>query len=88
MELNLTELIIKLSDEQENKKIFQSLIRDILRYLTIKKIKDIKLFQQRTGTEYTNFYESLHYSKEMKDDLLSNDEFFELIIKESKRFKF
>jgi len=88
MELNLTELIIKLSDEQENKKIFQSLIRDIIRYLTTKKIKDMKLFQQRTGTEYTNFYESLHYSKEMKDDLLSNDEFFDLIIKESKRFKF
>ena len=52
-------------------------------------ILNIKTSNQNDLTfKYTNFYESLHYSKEMKDDLLSNDEFFDLIIKESKRFKF
>ena len=83
----MEELIIKLSDEQENRKKFQELCRTIFRYLTSKKIKDFKLFKQRTGTEYQAFYDFLDVPKEMKDDLLLNDEYFDLVLEESRKFR-
>jgi hypothetical protein len=87
MEITLKDMVIKLSDEQEDRKKFQELTRVILRYLTTKKIKDFPLFKKRTGIEYQTFYESLDFPKEMKDDLLDNDEYLELVISEAKKFR-
>jgi len=83
----MEELIIRLGDEQADRRVFNELVREIFRYLTTKKIKDIKLFQQKTGTEYSSFLDSLKFPKTMKDDLLDNDEFFEFVIKQSIKFK-
>jgi hypothetical protein len=85
--MKLTDLIMKLGDEQEDRKKFQQLCRAIFSYLTTKKIKDLPLFIKKTGTEYAVFYDSLDFDKEMKDDLLLNDEYFDLVIEESKKFK-
>jgi hypothetical protein len=85
--MKLTELIMKLGDEQEDRKSFQQLCRAIFSYLTTKKIKDLPLFIKKTGTEYSVFYDSLDFPKEIKDDLLDNDEYFDLVIEESKKFK-
>lgn len=83
----MEELIVKLADEQEDRKKFKELCTQIYRYLTSKKIKDNKLFEQKTGTEYRQFYDSLDFPNEMKDDLLSNDDFFDLVLKESKKYR-
>ena len=85
--MKLAELIMKLGDEQYDRKKFQQLCRTIFSYLSSKKIKDLPLFIKKTGTEYSLFYDSLDFEKEMKDDLLSNDEYFYLVIEESKKFK-
>jgi len=85
--MKLTELIMKLGDEQEDRKTFQRLCRAIFSYLTTKKIKDLPLFIKKTGTEYSVFYDSLDFDKEMKDDLLLNDEYFDLVIEESKKYR-
>jgi hypothetical protein len=85
--MKLAELIMKLGDEQYDRKKFQQLCRTIFSYLSSKKIKDLPLFIKKTGTEYSLFYDSLDFEKEMKDDLLSNDEYFDLVIEESKKFK-
>ena len=85
--MKLAELIMKLGDEQYDRKNFQRLCRAIFSYLTTKKIKDLPLFRKKTGTEYSLFYDSLDFEKEMKDDLLSNDDYFDLVIEESKKFK-
>ena len=78
--MKLAELIMKLGDEQYDRKKFQQLCRTIFSYLSSKKIKDLPLFIKKTGTEYSLFYDSLDFEKEMKDDLLSNDEYFYLVI--------
>jgi hypothetical protein len=85
--MKLAELIMKLGDEQYDRKKFQQLCRTIFSYLSSKKIKDLPLFIKKTGTEYSLFYDSLDFEKEMKDDLLSNDDYFDLVIEESKKFK-
>lgn len=85
--MKLAELIIKLSDEQTDWKTFKQLCREILRYLSTKKIKDVGLFKKKTGTEYSAFYDSLDYPKEMVDDLLDNDEFIDLILDDTKKFR-
>jgi len=85
--MKLPELIVKLGDEQEDRKKFQELTAKIIRYLTTKKIKDLPLFKKQTGTEYSQFYDSLDFSSTMKDDLLQNDEFFELVLEKCKKFK-
>jgi len=87
MEVKLPELIIKLSDEQTDWRTFKQLCREILRYLSTKKIKDVELFKKKTGTEYSAFYDSLDYPKEMVDDLLDNDEFIDLVLDETKKFR-
>jgi hypothetical protein len=79
-------LIVKLGDEQEDRKKFQHLCRTIFRYLTTKRIKDLPLFKQRTGIEYSLFYDALPYPT-IKDDLLQNDEFMETVLEETKKFK-
>jgi len=85
--MKLAELIMKLGDEQHDRKTFQKLCRAIFTYLTSKKIKDLPLFIKKTGTEYALFYDSLEFEKEMKDDLLENDDYFDLVIEESKKFR-
>ena len=85
--MKLAELIMKLGDEQYDRKKFQQLCRTIFSYLSSKKIKDLPLFIKKTGTEYSLFYDSLDFEKEMKDELLSNDDYFDLVIEESKKFK-
>jgi hypothetical protein len=82
----MEELIVQLADEQEDRKKFKEMCTQMYRYLTSKKIKDLNLFKQRTGTEYRLFYESLDFSPEMKEVLL-NEDFFELLIKQSRRFR-
>jgi hypothetical protein len=82
----MEELIVQLADEQEDRKKFKEMCTQMYRYLTSKKIKDLNLFKQRTGTEYQQFYESLDFSPEMKEVLL-NEDFFELLIKQSRRFR-
>jgi hypothetical protein len=84
--MKLTELIVKLGDEYEDRGKFQELCRAIYRYLSTKKIKDLALFKQRTGTEYRQFYESLDYPDCMKE-VLDDDEFFDLMLSETKKFK-
>ena len=83
----MEELIIKLSDEQHDRKKFQDLCRTIIRYTTSKKIKDLPLFRKQSGIEYQTFYNSLQFPKEMKDDLLDNDEYFDLVLETSKKFR-
>ena len=85
--MKLDELIVKLSDEQTDWRTFKQLCREIVRYLSTKKIKDIGLFKKKTGTEYSAFYDSLEFPKEMLDDLLDNDEFIDLDIEETKKFR-
>ncbi len=85
--MKLDELIVKLSDEQTDWRTFKQLCREIVRYLSTKKIKDIGLFKKKTGTEYSAFYDSLEFPKEMLDDLLDNDEFIDLVIEETKKFR-
>lgn len=85
--MKLSELIIQLGDEQSDRKTFLKLCRAIYAYLTTTKIKDIPLFIKKTGTEYSQFYDSLEFPKEMKDDLLQNDDYFDLVLEESKKFK-
>jgi len=85
--MKLSDLIIKLGDEQEDRKLFLKLCRSIYAYLTTTKIKDIHLFTKKTGTEYLQFYDSLDFSSKMKDDLLQNDDYFDLVLEESKKFK-
>ena len=85
--MKLGELIIKLSDEQTDWKTFKQLSRDITRYLSTIKIKDVGLFKKKTGTEYSAFYDSFDYPKEMLDDLLDNEEFIDLVLDETKKFR-
>jgi hypothetical protein len=85
--MEMQELIIKLGDEQHDRKKFQELCRVIFRYLTSKKIKDYPLFRKQTGIEYQEFYESLNFPSEMKSDLLDNDEYFDLVLEEAKKFR-
>jgi len=85
--MKLAELIMKLGDEQYDRKKFQQLCRTIFSYLSSKKIKDLPLFRKQTGIEYQTFYNSLHFPKEMKDDLLDNDEYFDLVLETSKNFR-
>jgi hypothetical protein len=85
--MKLSELIIQLGDEQEDRKSFLKLCRAIYAYLTTTKIKDLSLFGKKTGTEYSQFYDSLEFSSKMKDDLLQNDDYFDLVLEESKKFK-
>jgi hypothetical protein len=85
--MKLDELIVKLSDEQSDWRTFKELCREIMRYLSTKKIKDVGLFKKKTGTEYSTFYDSLEFPKEMLDDLLDNDEFIDLVLQESRKFR-
>ena len=85
--MKLSELIIQLGDEQLDPKTFQKLCRAIFSYLTTKKIKDLPLFAKKTGTEFALFYDSLDFPSAMKDDLLQNDEYFDLVLQESKKFR-
>jgi hypothetical protein len=81
------ELVRNLSDEQENQKQFKELTTTVFRLLTTRRIKDMRKFEQRLGPEYEQFVEDLKFPEGMVQDLLKNDEFFELSLKLQSKYK-
>ena len=75
-------LVRNLGDEYEKSKEFHDCAKAIFSRLCSKKIKDQKKFEQRIGPEYEQFVEDLKCP-----DLIQNDEFFELTLTLSKKYK-
>ena len=74
-------LVRKLQSEHEKQKEFENMAKTIFNTLCKKKIKDLRKFEQRVGTEYETFVNDIPYPEESVRDLLNNDDFFELSLK-------
>jgi len=78
-------LVRTLEDEQEDPRTFQKVAKSIFQWLTTHKIKDMRKFEQRLGTEYEQMVDDLE--NPLLKDLLNNDEFFELSLELKKKYK-
>jgi len=78
-------LVRTLEDEQEDPRSFQDLAKSVFRWMTTHKIKDMRKFEQRLGADYEQMVDDL--KNPLLEELLSNDEFFELSLKLKKKYK-
>jgi len=80
-------LVRTLEADQENPRQFEELAKAIFHTLCTRKIKDMRKFEQRLGPDYEKFVEDIPFPEEQVQDLLKNDEFFELTLKLRKNYK-
>ena len=80
-------LVRKLEDETENPKILNNATHEIFRTIASLKIKEKHKFEERMGSEFERFVESLKSPPEMVKYLLWNDEFFTLTMKLQQVYK-
>jgi hypothetical protein len=80
-------LVRTMEADQENPKQFQEMAKAIFHALCTRKIKDMRKFEQRLGSEYEKFIEDIPFSEEQVKELLKEDSFFELTLKLRKIYK-
>lgn len=80
-------LVRTLEADQENPKQFQEMAKAIFQALCTRKIKDMRKFEQRIGSDYDKLLEDILFPEESVRDLLQNDKFFELTLKLRKNYK-
>jgi len=80
-------LVRKLQDDYSKPTQFQDLAKAVFAWLTTHKIKDMRKFEQRVGPEYERLVEDLKFPEPMVQDILKNDDFFELTLKLRKKYK-
>lgn len=80
-------LVRTLEADQENPKQFQEMAKAIFQALCTRKIKDMRKFEQRIGSDYDKLLEDISFPEESVRDLLQNDKFFELTLKLRKNYK-
>jgi hypothetical protein len=80
-------LVRTLEADQENPAQFEEMAKAIFHRICTRKIKDMRKFEQRLGTDYEKFVEDIPFPEEQVQDLLKNDEFFELTLKLRKNYK-
>ena len=81
--------VIEMSDcEPHNSKHIKKICNHIFRYICITKIKDIKKFKEKYGTDYELFIQSLsEYPSEIINDILDYDGFWEKTHEFCKKYK-
>lgn len=80
-------LVRTMEADQENPKQFQDMAKSIFHALATRKIKDMRKFEQRLGSEYDKLIEDIPFSEESVKELLKDDTFFELTLKLRKNYK-
>ena len=80
-------LVRTMEADQENPKQFQDMAKAIFQALCIRKIKDMRKFEQRLGPEFEKLVEDMPFTEENVRDLLKDDSFFELSLKLRKNYK-
>jgi hypothetical protein len=80
-------LVRTLQADQENPYKFEELAKVIFHKICTRKIKDMRKFEQRVGPDYEKFVEDIPFPEEQVQDLLKNDEFFEMTLKLRKNYK-
>lgn len=80
-------LVRTLEADQENPKQFQEMAKAVFHAMCTRKIKDMRKFEQRVGSDYDKLLEDISFPEESVRDLLQNDEFFELTLKLRKNYK-
>jgi len=77
-------MLYKHMDESDEPKQIDKLAQKLFQYLTTTKIKDPKKFAERIGPDYEKMI--IYMDSELAQDLLRDDEFFELTIKLTKKY--
>lgn len=80
-------LVRTLEADQENPAQFEEMAKTIFHRICTRKIKDMRKFEQRLGPDYEKFVEDIPFPEEQVQELLKNDEFFELTLKLRKNYK-
>jgi len=82
--------VLEMKDiEPHNSKKISRVCQDIFRYLSSKKIKDLKKFQEKYGLEYENFIEELllKHDKDIVRDIIDYDGFMDICHEQSKIYR-
>jgi tRNA A58 N-methylase Trm61 len=80
-------LVRTMETDQENAKQFQDMAKSIFHAMVTRKIKDMRKFEQRLGSEYDKLVEDIPFPEESVRELLKDDSFFELTLKMRKTYK-
>jgi len=75
--------------EPHNSKKISKVCQDIFRYLSSKKIKDLKKFKEKYGLEYEIFIEELlvKHDKDIVRDIIDYDNFMDICHEQSKIYR-
>jgi len=80
-------MVRKFKDASDMPNVVQELCHSVFRGIATLKLKEPKKFAQRLGREYEQFYEELKFPDELKDEILRDDDFFNLTLELQKKFK-